>query len=166
MARLSRTQVLAQQVHPSHESGLSMLELLITISILGIGVSALIGGLGNTLSFGTRAKQASDVTQVLTRVTQELQNAPWECDAVVPNSSFSTLLGSLRPTADWSIQVINVESWGKGGARSFGSGCPTVPNPPAIPGDASSVYRTVKLTVRITSPNALSTRTVDVVKRP
>jgi prepilin-type N-terminal cleavage/methylation domain-containing protein len=138
------------------EQGITLIELLVTIVILGIGVAGLVAALGGSLSATGRARQGGEVAQVVTRVAEAIQNAAWECNTASPTSTYSGLLAGLLPNSSWSITVADVAHWGP--SRAFEAGCPS-----ATDGD---VFRTISMSVTVTGPASLAQRTIAVVKRP
>lgn len=152
ITRVAR-RALARRSHlATAEAGLSLIELMISLVIIGIGVVGIVGVIGSAHSGTLRARHAADIGQLTTRIADAVQNAGWECSG----TPYSLLLDAEEPPGGWAIETVDVKHWGQ--SRTFEAGCPAV--------GAHPVFRTLMLTVRITSPQSIAVRQFTMVKRP
>ena len=139
------------------EAGLSLIEVLIALVVLGIGVVGIVAMLANSLSAASSIKQRADVAQVVTRVADAIQRAAWECDTAVPTNSYATsTLNALKPDASWTISVTSMTHWGP--SRTFETGCPATGSDP--------IFKMLDMNVVVQGPSAVGLRTIELMKRP
>ncbi len=138
-----------------NEQGDTLIEILISIMILSFGVMGIYSALTGSLVAADAVKGRASVSQLVTRVTNEIQLADWECTDD-PLGSYGTLLERLKPTPSWTIIVTTMTHWGP--SRSFEDGCPD-------PGQ-DAVFRTQKMTLLVKAPGARGRQTVELLKRP
>jgi prepilin-type N-terminal cleavage/methylation domain-containing protein len=144
------------------EAGLSLIEILVTIVILGVGVVGIVSMLANSLSATSSIRQRADVLQVVTRVNDAIQRATWECNVASPLTSYASTLSSasVRPSAEWTIEMLSMDHWGPI-QRTFGG--PSGTGCPAATDDA--VFKTLRMTIRVTAPGRRGVQSTTVVKR-
>ncbi|MGH8985698.1 MAG: type II secretion system protein [Acidimicrobiia bacterium] len=127
------------------QAGETLVELLITISILGLAVVAILAGLGTAVRLsGTHRTQAN--AEVIAAGGAESVKKQQYVDC--PSSY--TANDDVNVPSGWSLSVTSVKNWN---GTSFVSNCPS-PN-----------QKLQLVTVRAASPNGNSVETVDVVKR-
>jgi hypothetical protein len=143
------------------ETGLSLIEILITVVILGAGVIGVVSALASTLRSTAAIRERGDVLQVATRVNDAIQRAPWECNTATPTASFGSTLNALKPTPGWTIAVVAIDHWGpveRRFAGPGGTGCPAATDNP--------VFKTLRVTVRVKGPGLVREELTTMVKRP
>jgi prepilin-type N-terminal cleavage/methylation domain-containing protein len=138
------------------EAGFSLIEILITITIVGVTFTALLGGmLVSITSSALHRKEAtadSVARDAAEWVKDSVQNPYRPC-----NASYS--LNGFTVPSGFSASITGVEYWNgtppTGGAYSptFSSSCP------------SSDHGLERITVRATSSDGQATETVQVLKR-
>ena len=127
------------------QAGETLVELLITVSILGIAVVAILAGLGTAVRLsGTHRAQANAETIVAAGAESVKKQSYVDCA-----STYSPTDGVTLPNG-WSLTVTSVKKWN---GTSFVTSCP------------SPDQRLQLVTVRAASPSGQSIELVDVVKR-
>jgi type II secretory pathway pseudopilin PulG len=121
------------------ERGESLLELLITISILGIAVVAILTGLATAIRLSGAHRDQADAEVIVAAGAESLKQLEYApCASSYPLSHQS-----------WSLTVTSVKTWD---GSAFGDPC--------------SPAATLQLvTIRAASPDGESVETLDVVKR-
>lgn len=138
-----------------NEDGDTLIEILISIMILSFGVIGIYSALSGSLVAADRVKGRGDASQLVTRVSDAVERADWEC-AENPLESYAEVLDELRPTRSWAITVTSMSHWGP--SRSFEDGCPS-------PGQ-DDLFRTQKMTVLVKAPGTRGQQVVELLKRP
>lgn len=141
--------------HLAAERGDTLLELLIAIVVLSFGVLGIYSTIGSSIGAADGVKSRADASQLVTRVADAIQRAPWECTEK-PNDSYAEVLAALKPSAAWIIQVSEMRHWGP--SRSFEDGCPKP--------DDDAVFKTLKMFVLVKAPGGRGTQFVELLKRP
>ena len=137
------------------ERGDTLIEILVTVVILGIGVVGLMPSLANSLSLGDRFRKHSKADQVLTQVVEAVQNASYSCG---DQTSYDSVLSPIATSTGNVITVTKMEYWTT--ANMFVvAGCPVAPND-------GPIFKTQRLTVKVASADARGKQTVELVKRP
>jgi prepilin-type N-terminal cleavage/methylation domain-containing protein len=98
------------------QSGLSLIELLVTITILGLAVTAVLGGMTTLLSTSGLHRQQADVTAVVESAAEAVKADPYANCATTYAVPTATL-------ADASITTIQITYWNPSGT-GFQPSCP------------------------------------------
>jgi type II secretory pathway pseudopilin PulG len=131
------------------EAGESLVELLLTVLIIGIVFVAVIGALGTTIIASDLHRRQSSAEVLLVDALESVKR-----QAYVPCSSAGT--GSYDATAGvtvpdgWTVAVTSVHGWN--GVSAW----------VACPADDHGLER---VTITVTSPGGATTNQADVVKR-
>ena len=151
-----------------NERGDSLVEILITLVILGVGVAGLVPMLLNTLSLSDRAKKNAKANQIATVVVDSLARTSIKCD-------YASFLNGLVPLGSQVVITAGpIKYWDSSGAFSLPlTACfPTVPAPPGSHVLAeNSAFNTQLITVNIQtigatgSPDGRGRQTIEMVKR-
>lgn len=137
------------------EAGDTLIELLIAIAVLSFGVMGVYSMLTSTVTASHRIKGRSEVSQVLTKVSDAIARAEWQC-ASPARDTYRDVLAGVRPSASWTVAVESVSHWGR--SRAFEDGCPADDDP--------AVFKTLKLRVVVQAPADRGRQTLEYVKRP
>ena len=140
------------------EEGFSLAEILVTIVIVGITFTALLGGLMTSITVSGFQQQVATADTVVRSAGE------WAKDGVqnpyattCPGNPYS--LSGLSVPSGFSVAIINVEYWDGVGPSSgayspaFTSSCPTTDN------------GMQRITIRATSSDGEASETVQVIKR-
>jgi len=141
--------------HLAGERGDTLLELLIAMVVLSFGVLGIYSTIGSSIGAADGVKSRADVSQLVTRVADVVQRAPWECTDK-PTDSYREVLASLKPSQTWIIEVNEMRHWGP--SRSFEDGCPKP--------DDGAAFKTLKMWVLVKAPGGRGTQFVELLKRP
>ncbi len=145
------------------DRGETLIELLVAVTILGIGAAAILGGLMLAVDSSTFARSQSGVQALLRSYGDALADAGdttgtglyrYKACAVAGDFPAATAVPGVSVPSGWSAAVTAVRYWNGTG---FGTGCTT--------GSDTGVQR---VTVSVTAPAGLYpslTRTLDVVVR-
>jgi prepilin-type N-terminal cleavage/methylation domain-containing protein len=141
---------------PASESGLTLVELLVTIALMGTAFAAILAGVSGIFGDGAVHRNAALTETWLRRYAESIQAASYVACAT-PSSYTSALTPS--PPANFSAQVNTVEYWDGAATASFTtsqSGCVSA-------GDKGA--QRITLQVSETEPTWGLTKTVVLVKR-
>jgi prepilin-type N-terminal cleavage/methylation domain-containing protein len=137
------------------DAGFSLVEVVITIAIVGVTFSAILGGLFASITVSAlQQKEASadTVARSAAEVVKDSEHNPYSNCA--PQGHYS--LTGLAPSG-FAVQITKVEYWDgqppAGGAVGFQPNCP------------SSDHGIQRITIAATSTDGQATETVQVVKR-
>lgn len=139
----------------TYERGDTLVELLISITVLATGVLGIYAALTSTVVASDMVRARADVAQVVTQVSDAIQRAGWEC-ADTPTDSYRDLLTGLKPRETWTIRLTDMSHWGP--SRRFESGCGAA--------DAPAIFRTQRLSILIEVPGGRASQSIELVKRP
>jgi prepilin-type N-terminal cleavage/methylation domain-containing protein len=139
------------------DAGFSLVEIVITIAIVGVTFSAILGGLfaSITVSALQQKEAAADtVARSAAEVVKDSGHNPYRNCA--PQGHYS--LTGLSVPSGFSVQITNVEYWDgqpvpPGGAVGFQPNCP------------SSDAGIQRITIAAASSDGQATETVQVIKR-
>jgi type II secretory pathway pseudopilin PulG len=127
------------------EAGETLVELLITVSILGIAVVALLFGLATAVRLSGSHRTQANAEVIAAGGAESVKKQPYQdC----PSSYTAT--DDVNVPSGWSLSVTSIKNWN---GTAFVTGCPS-PN-----------QKLQLVTVRAASPNNQSVETIDVVKR-
>jgi Tfp pilus assembly protein PilV len=138
------------------EGGETLLELLISVTIMSIAVVALVAGMGTTLIASDVHRQNATAETVLRSYAERLQDptdVPYV--ACATTSTYSSVPGFSLPGAGWSASITTVLAWQGDTPPTFSSSCP------------SPDRGLQQLTLRVQSPagSHQATETLVIVKR-
>lgn len=138
------------------ERGETLLELLVSVSIMGTAFVAIIAGIGTTLLSTDVHRQASTAEVVLRSYAERIQD-PTDVPYVdcATTSSYASPTGFSLPGAGWSASITSVRAWQGDSPPTYSSTCP------------ASDKGLQQLTLRVQSPggNHQVTETLVIVKR-
>jgi prepilin-type N-terminal cleavage/methylation domain-containing protein len=150
--------VRARDIHA--EEGFSLVELLVTIIIVGVTFSALLGGLITTITVSSLHRKQATADSVARSA------AEWIKDSVAnpfqPCATGGTYsLSGLSVPSGYSVAVTGVENWDWSGPPVTASYVPTF-----SPSQAGcSDHGLQRITIVVTSSDAQVSETVQVLKR-
>jgi prepilin-type N-terminal cleavage/methylation domain-containing protein len=105
------------------EAGVTLIELMVTISILGIAFTALLASLMGVFSFGEQHRKLAVGETLVRRYADSVNNATYvDC---ATTSSYSASLTPAPPTG-YTVTITTVEYWNGDASATFGtsqSGC-------------------------------------------
>jgi type II secretory pathway pseudopilin PulG len=128
------------------EAGESLAELLVTVAILAIAVTTIVGSMAAAIALSNRHRQQATAGTVLGNAAESVKAA-----AYVPcPATYAPTAGYTVPTG-YTVTVTAYQYW---------DGTNFVDQPPC----PDSVYKLQKVTIKVTAPLGYS-ETVDVVKR-
>jgi type II secretory pathway pseudopilin PulG len=103
------------------EAGLTLIELILTISLMGVAFAAILGGVAGIYSDSTVHRNAALVETWLRRYAESLDSASYVACAT-PSSYNAALTPS--PPANFSVQINAVEYWDGNASAAFTSSQP------------------------------------------
>jgi Tfp pilus assembly protein PilV len=139
---------------PRSERGSTLIEVLISVVVLGLAITALLGGMTTTTGSSSLARQQADVEATLTSVgaaVTDPNSYPYQC--VTAPGVYTLQPGLPQLPAGWSAANVTVAItgyWSTSGASQPACG-------PAM---------VQQLTVTVTSPTGGVTMSRDFVKGP
>lgn len=146
------------------DDGISLVELLVTIVLLGVGVTALLVALLNTIRSSDTHRQQAQVSSVLNAAAESLVDpvaTPYQNCATATNPVYRDAFTPGRisyptDTANWgsaNVQIVApILYWG---GDAYGTTC----------FDTVSTARLQQITLEVTSPNGRASQRLTVVKR-
>jgi Tfp pilus assembly protein PilV len=147
-----------------------MLEILVAIVILGMVVSAVMGGLGLAIGLSSRTMSRAKVDALSLAAADRLASAPYiACPTGSGSGSYTPAVQAATSTVDWpanSVQVTRVEFWqptsADSGAWSPVNGLST--EECASPASLTTSRILQRVTLLVQSPDGRYTRVTEVVK--
>jgi type II secretory pathway pseudopilin PulG len=141
---------------PRQDAGESLVEVMMSVAILGIAFVAILGGMVTSILGTETHHQQSVATTVLLATSEALKDPDNAYVACAGLSTYSSALSSVTVPTGWaSPKVTSVSYWD---GVAFQSTC----------FDTSALGRLLRLqrlTVEVRSPNDSSVETLEVVKR-
>jgi Tfp pilus assembly protein PilV len=142
--------------HRRDQRGETLLELLVSVTIMGIAFVAIIAGIGTTLMATHIDRQAATAETVIRSYAERIEDttdtAYVDC---ATTSSYSNPIGFSLPAAGWSASVTNVLAWQGDTPPTFAAGCPS----------PDEGLQQLTLTVQSPAGNHQATKTLVIVKR-
>lgn len=138
------------------ERGLTLIELLLTVAIMGIAFASILAGVSSMFNDSDLARKSALTETWLRRYAETVDSATYVTCATP--SSYSSALTPSPPTG-YAVQISTVEYWDGSASATFTtsqSGCVSA-------GDQGAQRITVQVTNTQTSP--VLTRKVVIVKR-
>jgi prepilin-type N-terminal cleavage/methylation domain-containing protein len=108
------------------DAGFTLIELVVTVSILAIGVVGVMSALGSGITASRTDHQVTDRDRVLLAYSAEVAALEYEscADAALPYESLGPKSVADALPVGWSAKVATVETWtGVAGAAEFGDAC-------------------------------------------
>jgi Tfp pilus assembly protein PilV len=130
------------------EAGTTLVEVLITVAILGIGVVGVVGALGTSIIGTDHHRKQAQAHTVLLSAVDAVKSQPYQACA----SSYAASTGVTLP-AGWTSSTISVPSVTYWDGSAFSSACPS----------PDSKLQLVK--IQVASADGRATESVSVVKR-
>lgn len=147
--RLAATRRRALPLSPEGESGLTLIELLITVLILGLAIVAILGGMVTMLSTSGLHRRQADVGSVVENAAEAVKSAAYASCAtsyVTPASSQGDVNQALAGTGSLHIRYWN--------GTAFVSTCPTPDQGlQMVPVTATSTDGSVTQTIYVVKAN-------------
>ena len=146
-----------QRVALSGESGVTLIEMLVTVVIMGIAFVAIVGGMTTSI-FGSdlHRKQATAETVLRSYGESVKTKAGWDGCSATAAGYMPAAVGFTNPNAaQFSVAATAVQFWVPSG--STGSWAPS------CPGGADTGLQ--KVSLRVQSLDGRATETLDVVRR-
>lgn len=143
------------------ERGDTLIELMIAIVVMGVAMVAVIGALVSSVRASGSIKYRAQVSQVVTRVVNDVQLAPWDCVSATPLNTYQGVLSAVRPTTAWTITLTSIENW----TRNPNFDVTTDPAG-ANPCPTEPTKQVQRLTISVSSPGDTAVQAIQVVKRP
>jgi Tfp pilus assembly protein PilV len=147
------------------EEGNSLIEVLISIAIMGITVVAILAALATQLK-GTRVhRDQSNGQAVLTSASEKVQSAAFvDCNSGAPSTAYTAAARTATLPNDWVSQgytttsalTTTVSNWD---GTAFVSTCPDNTT------DTLGLLKLQLVTVTVTAPGASDTESLAIVKR-
>jgi type II secretory pathway pseudopilin PulG len=138
------------------EGGETLLELLVSVTIMGTAFVAIIAGFGTTLMATDVHRQAATAETVIRSYAERMQD-PVDVPYVdcATTSSYADPPGFSLPTPDWSASVTKVLAWQGDTPPTFAAACPA----------AGAGLQQLTLEVRSPAGVHQATETIVIVKR-
>jgi prepilin-type N-terminal cleavage/methylation domain-containing protein len=149
------------------ENGFSLIESMIAVAVLGIIVSAMVGGMATSIAMSDIHRQQSVDNAVMVSAAETVKNALYEPCAV---PGYSQLWTPPAPLAAAVVQglsldaiVVSVQYWNPNATQPrFDSTC----HDNGIGGDGlGGPFPMQLVTIRVTNPGNRASTSVDVIKR-
>ena len=138
------------------ERGETLLELLVTVTIMGTAFVGILAGIGTTFMATDSHRQEATAEGVLRNYAERIQD-PTDVPYVdcATASSYTSPTGFSLPASDWSASVVSVLSWQGDTPATFGATCPS-------PDEGLQ-----RLTLQVKSPDGAhqAVETIVIVKR-
>jgi len=148
-----------QQTERDAERGETLIEILITMIVMGIAVVALLAGLAATVRLGTHNSQVTHVRNSA-QTYAEMLKAPVGALVYEPCGTYGTLDQSFLPNASYSARIKSVEyvtivpDGNIRDAATWGSAC-----------SVDKGLQRLVIEVKVTSGGMSSIETVAIIKR-
>jgi prepilin-type N-terminal cleavage/methylation domain-containing protein len=126
------------------EAGVTLIELMVTISIIGVAFTALLAALMGVFTFGEQHRKHAVGETLVRRYADSVNNATYVSCATP--ASYAAALAPAPPTS-YTVSITSVQYWNGDATATFGSSC--------VPANDKGVQR---ITIRVTG--ATSTATV------
>lgn len=98
----------------SREDGLTLVEVLLAVSLLGIGVVALVGGMMTSITVAGQGRTVAEGQAAVRAYAEAVARAPYApCATTYPAQGFT-------PPTGWSTDPVVVRYWDD---TTFGSSC-------------------------------------------
>jgi prepilin-type N-terminal cleavage/methylation domain-containing protein len=150
--------VRARGIHA--EEGFSLVELLVTIVIVGVTFSALLGGLITTITVSSLHRKQATADSVARSAAEWIKDPA--ANPFQPCATGGTYsLSGLSVPSGYSVAVTGVENWNWNGPPVTASYVPTFSPSQAGCND----YGLQRITIVVTSSGAQVSETVQVLKR-
>ena len=166
------------------DRGSTFVEILVAIILLGIAVSSVIAGLRMTIIASSTSDDQAKVEAVLTSASDRLSSSDYVPCPSLANGDYAHLVAAAADTVDWAPEQVAIEEilfW-----DSSAGGTTTLAGDPI---DADGAWATTnsfvdvngqcnedinlttsrtlqRVTIRVTSPDGDTSRTIEVVKSP
>ena len=138
------------------QRGETLIELLLTVGILGTAFVGVLAGIGTTLTASDTQRQAATAETVLRSYAERMKD-PVDVPYVdcATTATYTTPVGFILPSAQWSASVTTVLLWQGNTPPTFLASCP-------VPDKGIQ-----QLTLTVTSPAGAhqATATVVIAKR-
>jgi type II secretory pathway pseudopilin PulG len=138
------------------QRGETLIELLLTVGILGTAFVGVLAGIGTTLTASDSQRQAATAETVLRSYAERMKD-PVDVPYVdcATTATYTTPVGFTLPSAQWSASVTTVLLWQGNTPPTFLASCP-------VPDKGVQ-----QLTLRVTSPAGAhqAVETVVIAKR-
>ena len=142
----------------SEEDGFSLVEMLITIVIVGIGFAALLGGVMTSVIVSSHQREQATVDAVARSAAEWIKdpvNNPYSCAANNPYS-----VSALPVPIGYTVTISSIEYWAP----------PAVPLPASYAPQFQSASSTCskglqRITIQVRSSDSQANETVQVIKR-
>jgi type II secretory pathway pseudopilin PulG len=132
------------------ERGDTLVEVLITITIVGIAFTGILAGLATAINLSGRHRGQANADVVLVSAAESVKNQAYtQCAST---SSYNPASGVTLPSG-WSASNLSITSVRKWNGTSFQTSCPTTDQGLQL------------ITISATTPDNKSTESVEVVKR-
>lgn len=148
------------------DEGFSLVEVLISIAIMGLAVTAVLGAFATQVAGGRAHRDQSNASTVVTTVAEAVKAATYNatCDAVASQAAYRAAAQSIALPSDWvakgwsttnAVEVSQPRYWTGTG---FGATCNDTS---AV--DTARLFRVQQVNVTVTGP-AGDTQTLTVTK--
>jgi prepilin-type N-terminal cleavage/methylation domain-containing protein len=147
-----------RRLNMQSEEGFSLAEILVTIVIVGITFTALLGGLMTAITVSGFQRQVATADTVARSAGEWVKDSVQNPYAATCGSGAYSLSGLSVPSG-FSVAIINVEYWDGVGPSSGGY------SPAFVSSCPSTDKGLQRITIRATSSDGEATETVQVIKR-
>jgi Tfp pilus assembly protein PilV len=110
----------------NNQRGETLLEILVSVSIMGTAFVAIIAGIGTTLMATHVDRQAATAETVVRSYAERMQD-PVDVPYVdcATTSTYTTPIGFALPAAGWTASVTSVMAWQGDTPPTFAASCPS-----------------------------------------
>lgn len=106
------------------EAGVSLIEAILAVFILGSAIVALIGGLGTSLIASDAQRKNVTADAVVRSWAEKLQAAPWVSCATKATSAYSAAtLGVTAPPKYAAPTIASIDYWQGNSPATYGASC-------------------------------------------
>jgi len=136
------------------ERGETLVEIMVTISIMGIAFVSLLGGLATAIRLSGTHRGQANADVVLVSAVESVKAQAYEPCPGASNSSYTPTQDVTLPSgwAASNVEVLSVSKWNDS-TGLFQTSCPATDHGLQL------------VTIRVTTPDGSSSEQVDVVKR-